>query len=101
MQLPQIKALHRMMLILEFPKIGGTLFWGPYNEDPTIWGTRLGSPIFGNSHIGQSGLLLIRHARELGGSCDLVSYWGYKKVISIVTSLRTLLTKSHEPPSRP
>ena len=55
MQLPQIKALHRMMLILEFPKIGGTLFWGPYNEDPTIWGTRLGSPIFGNSHIGQSG----------------------------------------------
>ena len=20
----------------EFPKIGGTLFWGPYNKDPTI-----------------------------------------------------------------
>ena len=19
----------------EFPKIGGTLFWGPYNKDPT------------------------------------------------------------------
>ena len=30
----------------EFPKIRGTLFWGPYNKDPTI----LGSPIFGNSH---------------------------------------------------
>ena len=22
--------------ICEFPKIGGTLFWGPYNKDPTI-----------------------------------------------------------------
>ena len=20
----------------EFPKFGGTLFWGPYNKDPTI-----------------------------------------------------------------
>ena len=31
----------------------GTLFWGPYNKDPTIQGTILGSPtIFGNSHIG-------------------------------------------------
>ena len=26
----------------------GTLNWGPYNKDPTIWGTILGSPIFGN-----------------------------------------------------
>ena len=23
---------------------------GPYNKDPTIWGTILGSPIFGNSN---------------------------------------------------
>ena len=22
--------------IWEFPKIRGTLFWGPYNKDPTI-----------------------------------------------------------------
>ena len=22
--------------IWEFPKITGTLFWGPYNKDPTI-----------------------------------------------------------------
>ena len=30
----------------------GILFWGPYNKDPTIWGTIYGSPIFGNSsHI--------------------------------------------------
>ena len=29
----------------------GTLFWGPYNKDPTIEGTILGSPIVGNSHI--------------------------------------------------
>ena len=35
----------------EFPKIRGTLFRGPYNKDPTIEGTILGSPIFGNSHI--------------------------------------------------
>ena len=28
----------------------GTLFGGPYNKDPTIWGTILGSPIFGNPH---------------------------------------------------
>ena len=35
----------------EFPKIRGTLFWGPYNKDPTIRGTFLGSPIFGNSHL--------------------------------------------------
>ena len=33
--------------IWEFPKIGGTLLWGPYNK-PTI----SGSPIFGNSHLG-------------------------------------------------
>ena len=25
-----------------------TLFWGLYNKDPTIYGTILGSPIFGN-----------------------------------------------------
>ena len=37
-------------VIGEFPKIEGTLFWGPYNKDPTISGTILGSPIFGNSH---------------------------------------------------
>ena len=36
--------------IWEFPKIRGTL--GPYHKDPTIWGTILGTPIFGNSHIG-------------------------------------------------
>ena len=29
----------------EFPKIRSTLFWGPYNEDPTVWGTILG-PLF-------------------------------------------------------
>ena len=29
----------------------GYLFWGPYNKNPTIYGTILRSPIFGNSHI--------------------------------------------------
>ena len=31
---------------LEFPKIRGTLFWGPCNNDPTTLGTILGSPYF-------------------------------------------------------
>ena len=25
------------LVIWEFPKIRGTLFWGPYNKDPTIY----------------------------------------------------------------
>ena len=29
-----------------FPKIRGTLIWGPYNKDPTIQGTILESPIY-------------------------------------------------------
>ena len=29
----------------------GTLFWGPYSKDPTIWGSIFGSPIFGNSRM--------------------------------------------------
>ena len=29
----------------------GTFFRGPDDKDPTIWGTILGSPIFGNSHL--------------------------------------------------
>ena len=37
-------------LIKEFPKMRGTLFWGPYNKDPTISGAKLGSPILGNYH---------------------------------------------------
>ena len=35
----------------EFPKIRGTLLWSSYNKDPTILGTILGSPIFGNSQM--------------------------------------------------
>ena len=33
----------------------GTLSGGPYNKDPTISGTILGSPICGNSHIDLNG----------------------------------------------
>ena len=37
---------------MEFPEIRGTLFWGPYNKVPTVWGTYyISVPIFGNSHI--------------------------------------------------
>ena len=42
---------YMILAIRDFPKTGGTLFWGPYNKDPTIEGTILGSPIFGNPHI--------------------------------------------------
>ena len=31
--------------------IKGTLFWGPYNKDPTILGTIMRSPIFATPHI--------------------------------------------------
>ena len=34
-------------MIWEFLKIRGTLLWGAYNKDPTLYGSR--SPIFGNS----------------------------------------------------
>ena len=44
-------GLQDKLHIWEFPKIRGTLFWGPYNKDPTIWGTIFGSPIFGSSHF--------------------------------------------------
>ena len=38
---------------MEFPKDRGVpYFGGPYSKDPTISGTVLGSPIFGNSHMG-------------------------------------------------
>ena len=37
--------------IWDFPKIRGTLFWGPYSKDPTIQGTIPGSPIFGSPHL--------------------------------------------------
>ena len=33
----------------------GTLFWGLYNQNPTIQGTILGSPILGNSQMSNSG----------------------------------------------
>ena len=39
-------------------KIRGTLFWGPYNKDPTIWGTILGSPYFQNPPFVQAAGLL-------------------------------------------
>ena len=29
----------------------GTLLWGPYNKDSTNYGTLLGYPVFGNSHM--------------------------------------------------
>ena len=34
-----------------FRKFGYLVLGGPYNQDPTIKGTILGSPIFGNRHM--------------------------------------------------
>ena len=51
MQERLLKTIPKTLSIWEFPKIRGTLFWGPYNKDPSILGTILGTPIFGNSHI--------------------------------------------------
>ena len=47
----RIPGFDLLAVTWEFPKIGGTLFSGPYNKDPIISGTKLGSSIFGNSHI--------------------------------------------------
>ena len=33
------------MLYESFRKLRGNLFWGPYNKDPTVWGTTVGSPM--------------------------------------------------------
>ena len=36
---------HRSLCEMGVSHNKGTLFWGPYNKDPTIWGTILGSPM--------------------------------------------------------
>ena len=43
-----LKALNPKGPTWDFRKLRGTFFWGPYNKDPTTWGTILGPPIFGN-----------------------------------------------------
>ena len=47
----ELAGLGGSKAIWDFPKIRATLFWGPYNKDPTMKGTILGSPIFGNPHL--------------------------------------------------
>ena len=69
-------------------EIRGTLFWGPYNKDTTIYGTTLGSPIFGNSYIFtrmiQQANNVIKsttlHTLDLEPDCDtlLGQDWGLK-----------------------
>ena len=45
---------------LSVPKIRGCLILGPYNKDPTISGTILGSPIFGKKVSGTGVLHQVR-----------------------------------------
>ena len=47
----ECRNLNVWVAIWDFPKSRGALLWGPYNKDPTISGTILGSPIFGNPHL--------------------------------------------------
>ena len=73
----------------EFPKIMGTLFGGPYNKDPTIWGTILGSPILGNPH---ATLFHKPCGRELEELSNLnpetkVSGLGFRGTVTLVKSL--------------
>ena len=41
----------RDVVIWEFPKIRGTLYWGPYRKGSYYLGYYIRVPIFGNSHI--------------------------------------------------
>ena len=43
-----------------------TLFWGPCTKDPTIKGTILGSPIFGNPHVLLCGDTSLNHNQGSG-----------------------------------
>ena len=51
---------------LKFLQIRGTLVWGPQNRDPTIQGTVLGSPIFGNPPM--TGILSLPSSASFKGS---------------------------------
>ena len=64
----------KFVMIWELPKTGGTLLWGPYNKDPTISGTILGSPIFGNRHIAIAATTTTATART-HDSWDLNGSW--------------------------
>ena len=61
--------------IWEFPTIRGTLFWGPNNKDPTIWGTFYGSPIFGNSHMRRGTLYGWRRSAGLPFAASITHYF--------------------------
>ena len=59
----RIESLIYSIARWEFPNIGGTLFWCPYDKGPTIQGTMLGSPIFGNSQMLQMVIVVTLQSR--------------------------------------
>ena len=65
-----------LVCMWEFPRIRGTVFWGPHNKDPspTIQGTNLGSPIFGNPRVWAfcKGCLDTVQAATCHGPADIV-----------------------------
>ena len=67
----------------EFPKIRGTLFWGPYNEDPTMYGTILGSPIFGNPQT----------CPNTGALIGRIRFWGVHCTTTVLRNPKTSIPK--------
>ena len=63
---------------MEFPKIRGTLFGGPYNKDPIIWSTILGSPILETPLSGPLGTSLGSFSRVPTRALGSVVLFGLK-----------------------
>ena len=90
----------------EFPKIGGALFWGPYDKDPAIWGTILGAPIFGNprfeSYHGKSRKTLQPRLDAVGPAPKLLfAVLVLKLLVLGAPSYRCMPTSGRIPPGKP
>ena len=67
----------------------GTLFWGPYNKDPTIQGTISGSPIFGNS--------LLDFTVTSSGACCFRGFFELVRLAPATLNPQTLILKLLNP----
>ena len=59
----------------------GTLNWGPYHKDPTIWGTIFGTPIFGSPQVAPKAA--DSGKRDAGASIVRTGSWGHIYIYSI------------------
>ena len=83
-------------MIWEFPKIRGALFRGPYNTDPTILGTILGSPVirklpFGREKLPYSDARLHDHGTSTMLANGLKAYTTLSPIPTITTLLNPKL----------